>query len=195
MGKKLPKFINQGQFIELIRQLNQDCFIGSRNHAMLMIMYRGGLRISEVANLALQDMDFESKMIYIQEGKGKKDRMIPMNPDIINSCKKWLEFRIESDYFFSTFKGGQLDIRYIREMTYRISEKAEVYIQAGREKKKVYPHALRHSFATHLLKSGDFDIREIQELMGHENISTTQIYTHVTLDDMADKFNKMESIS
>lgn len=195
MSKKLPKFINQNQVVKMLDQLNQNCFIGARNHAMLMIMYSAGLRVSEVANLALQDMDFDSKMIYIQNSKGAKDRYVPMNPDIIKSCKKWLEFRGESDYFFSTYKGGKLDIRYIREMTYTISEKAGVYIQNGREKKKVYPHALRHSFATSLLKSGNFDIREIQELMGHENISTTQVYTHVTLDDMADKFSNMESIS
>lgn len=195
MARKLPKFINQNQAVKMLDQINQNCTIGARNHAMLMTMYRAGLRVSEVANLTLSDMNIDDKMIYIQNSKGAKDRYVPMSGDIIKSAKNWLLFRPESDYFFCTHKGGQLDVRYIREMTYRVSEQAGVFIQAGKEKKKVNPHALRHSFATSLLKSGNFDIREIQELMGHENLATTQIYTHVTLDDMAHKFNKMESIS
>lgn len=194
MSRKLPKFINEKQFIQLISQINVNCATGARNYAMLMIMYKAGLRVSEVANLALPDMDFNTEMIYIQGGKGNKDRYVPTDIDIIESAKRWLEFRPKSEFFFSTHKGGKLDTRYIREMTYRVSEQAEVYVQDGREKKKISPHVLRHSFATQGLRNEEFNIRELQELMGHSDISTTQIYTSVVLEDLKKKFNKRKSI-
>ncbi|HHX60320.1 MAG TPA: tyrosine-type recombinase/integrase [Epulopiscium sp.] len=187
MSKKLPKFISESEAVKLLSAINQKCASGARNHAILMIMYRAGLRVSEVANLAPQDMDFESGMIYVQAGKGEKDRYVPMDPSLIKSCKNWLKHRPEGNYFFCTFKSGQLDTRYIREMTYRTSIKAGVFIQDGKEKKEVNPHALRHSFATEILKSGDFNIRELQEMLGHGHVTTTQIYTHVTQADIAKK--------
>lgn len=159
-----------------------------------MTMYGAGLRNSEVCNLTVPDVDIENGLIYVQQGKYGVDRYVPMTDDILKATKAWLEFRPKSEFFFCTLKGGQLDTRYIREMTYRISEKAGVYIQDGREKKKVSPHKLRHSFATDLLKSGDFNIREVQELLGHSNISTTQVYTHVAIEDIAKKFKNRESL-
>jgi len=194
MSKKLPKFINQSEAIKMLNQINTNCATGARNYSILMIMYRAGLRVSEVANLTLSDMDFESEMIYVQSGKGDKDRFVPMDLDIINSCNQWLKFRPESEFFFCTMKGGILDTRYIREMTYRISEKAEVYIQDGREKKRVNPHALRHSFATNSLRNDEFNIRELQEILGHSDISTTQVYTSVVMDDIQKKFKNRKSI-
>lgn len=194
MSRKLPKFINENQVVKMLGQINVNCATGARNHAILMIMYRAGLRVSEVANLTVPDMNFESEMIYIQAGKGKKDRYVPMDIDIINSCKNWLKFRPESEFFFCTMKGGILDTRYIREMTYRISEKAEVYIQDGKEKRPVNPHALRHSFATEGLRNDEFNIRELQELLGHSAVSTTQVYTSVVLEDLSKKFKKRKSI-
>lgn len=194
MARRLPKFINQKQFIEMINQINQNCATGARNHAMLMIMYRVGLRVSEMTNLTLADINFEEKSIYVQEGKGDKDRYMFMTNDLMKSLKNWLEFRPESEFFFCTMKGGILDTRYIREMTYRISEKAEVYIQDGREKRKVNPHALRHSFATEMLRSKRADIRQLQEMMGHSDISTTQVYTHVVQDDLKKIFADMPDL-
>lgn len=191
--RKLPKFINENQFIKMVSQINTNCATGARNYAMLMIMFKAGLRNSEVANLALPDMDFDTEMIYIQGGKGKKDRYVPMDIDIIKSAKHWLKFRPKSKFFFCTHKGGILDTRYIREMSYRVSEQAGVYIQDGRKKKKVNPHALRHGCLTSLLKEG-FTIREVQEIAGHADISTTQIYTHVVLDEIAAKFSKREGL-
>lgn len=194
MAKKLPKFINEDQVIRLLDQINENCATGARNKAMLVIMYKAGLRVSEVANLALQDMDFVSGMIYIQAGKGKKDRYVPMDQDIIKSSKQWLKFRPESGLFFCTMKGTILDTRYIREMVYRVSEQAGVYIQDGRERKKISPHTLRHSFATSALRSKELNIRELQEVLGHSDISTTQVYTSVVMDDISEKFKNRESI-
>jgi len=98
-----------------------------------------------------------------------------------------LKIRPDSQYFFCTLKGGILDTRYIRDVCYRMSEKAGVYIQDGKEKKLVSPHKLRHSALTSLLKEG-FNIREVQEIAGHANLATTQIYTHVAIDELQDKF-------
>ena len=194
MARKLPKFISQNQFKKMLDQINTNCITGCRNYAILMIMYGAGLRNSEVCNLTPADVNFETGLIYIQEGKGGKDRYVPMTEDLMEALKNWAEIRPDSEFFFSTMKGGQLSDRYIRDLCYRTSEKAEVSIQDGREKRPVNPHALRHSFATETLKSGDFTIRELQELMGHSDISTTQIYTHVTLDGIAEKFKGRKSI-
>lgn len=194
MARKLPKFITQKQFKKMLNQINRSCITGCRNYAILMIMYGAGLRNSEVCNLTPADVNFETGLLYIQEGKGGKDRYIPMTIDLMKALKDWAEVRPDSEYFFSTMKGGQLDTRYIRDLCYRTSKKAEVFIQDGKEKRPVNPHALRHSFATETLKSGDFNIRELQELMGHSDISTTMIYTHVTLDGIAEKFKGRKSI-
>ena len=194
MSRKLPKFISQSQFIKMIDQINQNCITGCRNYAILMTMYGAGLRNSEVCNLAPADVNFETELIYIQEGKGGKDRYVPMTVDLMESLQSWAERRPESQFFFSTMKGGQLNDRYIRDLCYRTSEKAGVYIQDGKEQKLVYPHALRHSFATEVLNSGEFTIRELQDLMGHSNVSTTQVYTHVILSEIIGKFKNRKSI-
>lgn len=194
MARKLPKFIRQNQFISMLNQINRKCPTGCRNYAILMMMYGAGLRVSEVCNLNELDVNFETGIIYIQQGKGEKDRYVPMAEDVMEATQSWLKFRPESNYFFCTLKGGKLDTRYVRELCYRLSEKAGVFIQDGNKKKKVSPHKLRHSFATEVLKSGDFNIRELQELMGHSDISTTQIYTHVVLDDVVKKFKGRRSV-
>lgn len=195
MARKLPKFISQSQFKKMLNQINTNCITGCRNYAILLVLYGAGLRNSEVCNLAAADVNFETELLYIQDGKGGKDRYVPMTDDLMDSLRDWGEVRPDSPFFFSTMKGGQLDTRYIRDLCYRTSEKAEVFIQDGRKKKLVNPHALRHSFATETLKSGDFTIREVQELMGHSDISTTQVYTHVTLEGITEKFKGRKSIA
>lgn len=195
MARKLPKFISQNQFKKMLDQINTNCITGCRNYAILLVMYGAGLRNSEVCNLAPADVNFETGFIYVQQGKGKKDRYVPMTVDLMEALKNWADIRPESKFFFSTMKGGQLSDRYIRDLCYRTSEKARIYIQDGKEQKLVHPHALRHSFATETLNSGDFTIRELQELMGHSSVSTTQVYTHVTLGELAEKFKKRKSIT
>jgi integrase/recombinase XerD len=191
---KLPKIIDQKSVKKMLLQINTGCPTGTRNYAIVIMMYRAGLRVQEVCNLGLSDVNFETGLIYVQQGKGKKDRYVPMDSDIINSCKLWLSIRPDSNYFFCTLKGGQMDQRYIREVCYRISEKAGVFIQDGTEMKPVSPHKLRHTCATELLKEG-FNIREVQEELGHSSVSTTMVYTHVVMDELQDKIMKRKSIS
>lgn len=194
MPFKLPKIVPQKDVSRMLKGINKNCPTGVRNYAILIVLYRAGLRVSEVCNLSLQDVNFENGLIYIQQAKGKKDRYVPMDNDIIKTAQEWLAIRPESNYFFCTLEGGQLDVRYVREVCYRLSMKAGVFIQDGQEKKKVSPHKFRHSFASELLKEG-FNIREVQETLGHENVNTTMIYTHVVMDEIQEKIKKRKGIS
>jgi len=194
MALKLPKIIDKKSVKKMLAQINTNCPTGKRNYSAILMMYRAGLRVSEICNLSLADVNFDTELIYVQQGKYNKDRYLPMDNDIIESAKKWLQVRPESEYFFCTLKGGQLDKRYVREVCYRLSKKAGVYIQDGREKKPVSPHKLRHTFATELLREG-FNLREVQESLGHGNISTTQIYTHVVKDELQSKIKKRKSLN
>lgn len=194
MALKLPKIISQQNVKKMLDQININCPTGIRNYAMIIFMYRSGLRVSEVCNLGLSDVNFETRLIYIQQGKGQKDRYMPMDNDIIGCAKKWVNTRPDGEYFFSTLKGGKLDKRYVREMCYRISKKAGVYILDGKKKKPVNPHMLRHSFATELLREG-FTLRQVQEALGHSNVSTTMVYTHVIMDELQDKIQKRKCIN
>ena len=191
---KLPKIIDQKSVKKMLAQINTKCPTGCRNYAILIMMYRAGLRVSEVCNLRLADVNFDTGLIYVQQGKGGKDRYIPMDNDIMTSLQVWLKIRPDSEYLFCTLQGGQLDTRYVREVCYRLSSKAGVYIQDGTKKKPVSPHKLRHTMATELLKSKDFNIREIQTLLGHSSINTTMIYTHVVLDELQEKIRKRKGI-
>ncbi len=205
MALKLPKIIDQRGVKKMLSQINVGCPTGCRNYAIIIMMYRAGLRVSEVCKLTPSDMNFETGLIYVQQSKGrgkikdgkkvqeKKDRYVPMDNDIIKACQAWLAIRPESDYFFCTLEGGQLDQRYIREVCYRLSTKAGVYIQDGDKKKKVSPHKLRHTMATELLREG-FDIREVQETLGHSSVATTQVYTHVVQDELQAKILKRKGI-
>jgi site-specific recombinase XerD len=190
---KLPKIVSQKDVIKMLDQINTKCPTGIRNYAIIITLYRAGLRVSELCNLGLPDVNFESELFYVQLGKEGKDRYIPMDDDTIKALKAWLEIRPESDYFFCTLDGGQLDPRYIREVCYRLSKKAGVFIQDGTEKKPVSPHKLRHTFATELLKEG-FNLREVQEELGHSRVETTTIYTHVVMDELKEKTKKRKPL-
>ena len=192
-GRKLPKFVREDQFRRMMATLNRKCITGCRNYAILMTIYEAGPRISEVANLTPADIYLDEGLIFIQQGKYGVDRYVPITNDLLDALQDWSNRRPESDYFFCTLKGTQLAPHYIRAMCYRVAENAGVYLQVGKEKRKPSPHKLRHGFATNLLNSGDYNLREVQDLLGHEKISTTQIYTHVAMDKMVEKFRQKKS--
>jgi len=186
----LPKIVNNQGFQSMLKQVNLATFIGVRNRAMLLSMYGSGLRNSEVCNLALSDADLIGGMIYVQQSKRNKDRYTPMDDLTIDAFKAWISIRPDSEYLFCTKKGGLLSDRYIRDMCYRLSTAAGVYIQNGKTKKPVNPHALRHTFATRALNELGMNLREVQEALGHKNLNTTQIYTHVSPVEMAKKYRE-----
>ena len=155
---------------------------------MLEIMYASGLRCSEVVNLTLDCIDFHNRVLLIH-GKGNKDRYVPFH----EFASEWLLKYIEEvrgklvnsedhPYVFVNKRGEQMTNRGIQDIVKRIGREYDAT-------KKIHPHTFRHSFATHLLHAGA-DIRTVQELLGHENLSTTQIYTHVTKEHLKNVYLK-----
>ena len=188
--RKLPKVISREAVDRLFKGINTRCPTGLRNRTALEIMYRCGLRVSEACHLSPDDIDFKQGFIYVQQGKGNKDRMVPMDLIIQNWCRKWFGTRPKgSQWFICTLKGGQVDDRYFRQVLERLSAKAGVYINDNHQKKPVHPHTLRHCYATELIEDG-FNIAEVKELLGHSSIATTQKYLSVRPSQLAEKIRK-----
>jgi len=193
-SKKLPKVVQREDVKELFDAINVKCPTGLRNRTALEMMYGAGLRVSEISNLTMQDVDLKRGYIYVRQGKGGKDRNIPLVEEVEAWCKKWLAVKPESRYFFCTLKGGQISVRYIREVCYRLSERADVSIAGADGDKPIHPHTLRHCFATELLEDG-FNVREVQELLGHEDLKTTMVYLSVRPEALAKKMRDRKRCS
>lgn len=179
--KKVPKFLYSKEIDALFNAINRNSAIGKRDYALLELMYGTGIRVSEFCNIKLSDIDFYNNQIIIY-GKGKKERYLPIYEGLKEALLDYIDYargeflaRNKDGYcdkLFLNFKGGPLTTRGVRVILNNITLKAS-------ENLKVSPHMLRHSFATHLLDNGA-DLRSVQELLGHENLQTTQIYTHVS---------------
>jgi site-specific recombinase XerD len=156
-------------------------------------LYRAGLRVEELCNLAPADVDLVDGFIYVQQGKCSKDRYVPIDPATVEWLRKWDEVRPDVPFFFCSGKGKKLDQSYIRKIVYQYAEKAGVYIQDGRERVLPHPHNFRHTYATELLAEG-FNLRQVQELLGHSSIQTTEIYLHIVMDDLAAKIREREAV-
>ncbi len=189
--KKLPKILPRHDVAKILAVPNVETVTGLRNRVILQVMYHCGLRVSEVTNLTVNDVDMEKGFLYVQLGKGGHDRYVPLDHDTLTWIKKYSEVRPKgSDWLFCTKKGDQLDVRYVREIVYRYAKKAEVYLQNGKTKKLPSPHTLRHCCFTELIDEGVFNIREVQELAGHASLNTTMIYTHVNPETLAQKMRQ-----
>jgi len=188
LEKKLPVVLSVEEVLTLLNSLNDDTPYNARNHAMIELMYGTGLRVSEVVNLRLENLHLTDKMISTV-GKGSKERIVPINDYaskvlrnyLINFRPKLLKKGKDQSFVFLNNLGDPLS----RQSFFLILKK--VAKDAGIEK-DISPHTLRHSFATHLLESGT-DLRFIQEMLGHEDISTTQIYTHLSKQKIKDAYN------
>ncbi len=182
-AKKLPEFLSFEQTIQLFDSFDLQEPIQIRDRAIVEVMYACGLRVSEVAGLKITNLYFDEMFLTVV-GKGNKERMIPFYPKCGQILQEYLyEVRphiIEKDHdiLFVNQRGNPISSRAIQMILEQASINAGLPI-------KVHPHMLRHSFATHLLDNGA-DLRMVQELLGHENLSTTQIYTHVTVDRLKD---------
>ncbi|MEG0277271.1 MAG: tyrosine recombinase XerC [Coprobacillus sp.] len=175
-----PDFLYIDEMMGLLDSIDVSSLLGRRNQAMLELMYASGLRCSEVVNLTLQQIDFNRQLLLIH-GKGNKDRYVPFHEfagkclkDYIDSERNELmsaKHETHSYVFVNKF-GRKMTNRGIEDVVNRITLNYDAT-------KKIHPHTFRHSFATHLLEQG-VDIRVVQELLGHSNLSTTQVYTHVT---------------
>ena len=178
--KKIPEFLTLEEVSSLLNfEVNNE--FEARNKAILELLYSSGLRISELISLELSNIDLDECLVRVM-GKGSKERIVPLGDYAIDALKEYIYFyrpmlnKNNSSYVFLNNRGGVLSRQFIFKVI------KEECIKKG-IRKNVSPHTLRHTFATHLLKNGA-DLRIIQELLGHENLSTTQIYTHLTNDKL-----------
>lgn len=166
LEKKLPIVLTIEEVKKLLKTPKK-----LKHRLMLELMYSSGLRVSEVTKMKVNDLELENKMGKVISGKGKKDRNIILSESFIQHLKK---YESNSEYLFPGNDNGHISTRAIQKIINNAAKKAEI-------KKRVFCHALRSSFATHLLESGT-DIRIIQELLGHSNLATTERYTKVSVE-------------
>lgn len=183
LEKKIPTFLTVAMMEKLLAAPEGGTFTGSRDKAILELIYSAGLRSFELVGLDHEDIDLERRVLRLR-GKGMKERINPIGRYAVAALEDYLRhkashpdnIRFDSHAVFLNFRGQRLTTRSVRRMLSHYANLAGL-------PDDVSPHTLRHSFATHLLQRGA-DLRVVQELLGHENISTTQIYTHITAQEM-----------
>lgn len=187
--KRLPKCLELEQIEKLLSNPDTTTLLGARDRAMLETMYSTGLRVSELVALNLTDVDLTNNVVRVQ-GKGKKQRVIPVSPGAVKSILHYLDLR-RGDPRSAAFHGESLFVNKHgqRLSTRSVRRKMDKYLlQAGLDL-SISPHTLRHSFATHMLQRGA-DLRSVQEMLGHQSLSTTQIYTHLTGEMAKEAYQK-----
>lgn len=174
LDKKLPNFLSEQEMFSFVEVPSSDKDMGRRDRAILETLYSTGIRVSELVGLNIEHVDLIGQIVKVS-GKGKKERLVPIGGKAIRAIQDYLSSRPKkSNTLFLNKNGTRLSARSVCNLTHK-------YIKLVSENKHISPHVLRHSFATHLLNRGA-DLRSVQELLGHANLSTTQIYTHVTTD-------------
>jgi tyrosine recombinase XerC len=185
LEKHLPKFMTEDEVIKLIESTfskDKEDERSLRDRAILEAFYSTGMRVSELVGLDIEDMDFIGGIVKVT-GKGRKERIIPIGETAIAAIRKYLDRRKrQASALFLNKNGTRLTARGIGNIVNK-------YITLAGIKQGVSTHSLRHSFATHLLNRGA-DLRTVQELLGHANLSTTQIYTHLTTERLKNVYDK-----
>ncbi len=184
LDKHLPQFLTEEEVSRLIEASLPDNEMGLRDRAILETFYSTGMRISELVSLSQEDLDFIGGVVKLK-GKGKKERIAPIGDKAIFSLREYLEKRKkQASAVFLNKRGARITDRGVRNIVGK-------YLRLSGMKQGVSPHTLRHSFATHLLNRGA-DLRTVQELLGHANLSTTQIYTHLTTEKLKNVYDKAQ---
>ncbi len=182
LDKPLPHFLSEEEALKLIEAPKSDKLSDARDKAIFEVLYSTGMRVSELVGLDVDDVDFISNIARVM-GKGKKERIVPIGDTALEVLKKYLDTRVyQSSAMFLNKSGGRLTDRSVRNIINK-------FILKEAMRQHVTPHMFRHSFATHLLNRGA-DLRSVQELLGHVNLSTTQIYTHLTTEKLKSVYNK-----
>lgn len=189
--KKLPSFVDETDMKSILDSIDTKSDLGKRNRVLIELLYATGMRVSEICNLEVSQINFYNNTIKVN-GKGKKDRIVILYKGIAEGLKYYIDFTrsnllsiskdSEERKVFINYKGGKLTPRGVRKIINTLIDNCAV-------NKHVSPHMIRHSFATSLLNNGA-DLRIVQELLGHENLQTTQIYTHVSNESMKSAFEK-----
>ena len=190
--KKLPKHLSIEEAVRFIESPDPETDLGKRDRAMLELMYATGVRVAELTTLNLGDVDFRNQLVRVT-GKRRKQRIVPFGDPAGEAIRNYLDVRDkfllnapiskrDEEALFLNYQGTRITTRSVGRMV-------EKYIRICAGMHNISPHALRHSFATHLLDSGA-DLRDIQELLGHARLSTTQVYTHVSMEKLIDVYDK-----
>ena len=186
-GKRLPTFFYEKELDILFQSVDTSTPLGERNSAILELLYATGIRVSECVQLNIDDFDDEIGALLVK-GKGKKERYVPVGSYAMDALDVYIQGGRgklgkgdqDEQALFLNYRGGRLSDRRIRRMLIKLAEDAALTA-------KISPHVLRHTFATHMLNEGA-DLRTVQELLGHSQLSTTQIYTHVTKDRLREVY-------
>jgi integrase/recombinase XerC len=192
LEKKLPKHLSIEEAIRFIESPDPETNLGKRDRAMLELMYATGVRVAELTTLNLPDVDFKNQLVRVT-GKRRKQRIVPFGDPAGLAIRNYLDVRDkflfnapiskrDDEALFLNYQGTRITTRSVGRMV-------EKYIRICAGMHNISPHALRHSFATHLLDSGA-DLRDIQELLGHARLSTTQVYTHVSMEKLIQVYDK-----
>jgi integrase/recombinase XerC len=192
LEKKLPVHLSIEEAIRFIETPDVTTDLGKRDRAMLELMYATGVRVAELTKMNLGHIDFKNKLIRVT-GKRRKERIVPFGEPALDALRTYLDVRDkfldaapisvrEPEALFLNYQGTRITTRSVGRMVGK-------HINICAERNDISPHALRHSFATHLLDSGA-DLRDIQELLGHARLSTTQIYTHVSMEKLIQVYDK-----
>jgi integrase/recombinase XerC len=187
--KRLPKTLDLEQVQKLLDAPGDSDLLSARDKSMLEVLYSSGIRVSELVELEMQDLDLQEGVLRVK-GKGRKDRLTPIGSQAIKALQRYFELRqhdtrsqqgSQQQRVFLNKHGEPLSTRSVRR-------KLDKYLVSAGLDPGISPHTLRHSFATHLLNNGA-DLRSVQELLGHQSLSTTQIYTHLTTSRMKEAYD------
>ncbi len=189
--RRLPKCLDVQQVSALLEAADDSTMLGARDRAILETIYSSGLRIGELVALNIEDLDEFSEALRIR-GKGKKERLVPLGSKALQAIAHYLHLRDGATRprrgaLFTNKSGRRLSDRSIRRKLVR-------YLQIAGINARVSPHTLRHSFATHMLNAGA-DLRSVQEILGHESLSTTQIYTHLTTRRLKEVYDRAHPLA
>ena len=191
LGRYIPAYLQVDDMFRLLEGPDRAKPLGLRDLAILEVLYSCGIRVSELAGLNLTSVDFDQRLVKVL-GKGNKERIVPIGQHALKALNQYLEATIslrkrvignrQDSPLFINFRGGRLSTRSIERVIKKYEREQGLMTE-------ITPHALRHSFATHLLDGGA-DLRSVQELLGHASLSTTQKYTHVSLDRLMAVYDK-----
>ena len=185
--KKLPTYLNYRELDDFLEIPDRNTVLGLRDACILELLYSTGIRVGELVNIKMQDIDFSQNRIKIL-GKGNKERYVLFGSKCRNLLNDYLNksrpnlVKQKSDYLFLNQRGTGISVRTAEMIVDTVVKKSSI-------KAHVSPHTLRHTFATHMLNSG-CDIRVVQELLGHENLTTTEVYTHITSEELRNTYLK-----
>jgi len=188
--KKLPRFLEYEEIKRLLNTPPIETWLGARDRAILETLYSTGIRVSELVGLNMDDVDFLGEVIHIR-GKGKKERIAPISSSALQAIQHYMEFRNKRAQSNSNF---DMKVLFVNKHGHRLStrsvrRKMDKYLKMAGLDPNISPHTLRHSFATHMLNNGA-DLRSVQELLGHQSLSTTQVYTHLTTRKLKEVYDE-----